>query len=74
MSASELNFLKLENQKLREYLHLFELEIEFRQRIREIKENFSNSDDVNRFVRPLLDRLEKISYAKTSLKKELGLK
>ena len=74
MNSSELQFLKLENEKLREYIYLFELEIEFRQRINEIKENFLNSDDVNRLVTPLIDRLEKISSDKTYLKNEIRLK
>ena len=74
MSVSELNFLKLENEKLREYINLFKLEIEFKQRINEIRENFSNSGDANRLVNPLINRLEQITFEKTCLKKELQLK
>lgn len=74
MSVSELNFLKLENEKLREYINLFKLEIEFKQRINEIQENFSNSEDANHLVNPLINHLEKIAYEKSCLKKELRLK
>ena len=74
MSAQEINFIKLENEKLRQYIHLFELEIEFRQRILEIKGNFSNPDDANRIINPIINRLEKIISEKTILKKELRLK
>ena len=74
MSPQEINFVKLENEKLRQYIHLFELEVEFRQRIFEIKENYSNPDDANRIVNPIINRLEKIASEKTILKKELRLK
>ena len=74
MSVSELNFLKLENEKLRKYINLFKLEIEFKQRINEIQENFPNSEDTNHLVNPLINRLEQITFEKTCLKKELQLK
>ena len=73
MIMSEINFLKVENEKLRQYVYLFELEIEFRRRIFEIKENFANSNDANLLVNPLINRLEKIVSEKTNLKKELRL-
>ena len=72
--STEINFLRLENEKLRQYIYLFELEIDFRQRIIEIKENFSNTEDAIHLVNPLLNRLEKIISEKTSLKHELLLK
>ena len=74
MSIPEIHFLKLENKKLRQFIYLFELEIEFKQRISEINENFLNSEDASQLVKPLINRLEKITSEKTSLKKELQLK
>ena len=74
MSISEINFLRMENEKLRQYIYLFELEIEFRRRIIEIKENFSNIDDAIHLVNPLKNRLDRIISEKTSLKEELQLK
>ena len=74
MSIPEIHFLKLENKKLRQFIYLFELEIEFKQRISEINENFLNSEDASQLVKPLINRLEKITSEKTSLKKELRLK
>ena len=74
MIVSEINFLRIENKKLRQYLYLFECEIEFTQRILEIKQNFSDPNDVNHLISPLIDRLEKISSEKINLKKELQLK
>ena len=74
MSIAEINFLKLENEKLRQYLYLFELEIEFKQRIFEINKNFLNSGNADHLVKPLINRLEKIISEKTDLKKELQLK
>ena len=74
MSNSEINFLRFENEKLRQYIYLFELEIDFKQRIIEIKKNFSNSDDLSHLVNPLINRLQKITAEKIILKKELKLK
>ena len=74
MNISEINLLRFENEKLRQYIYLSELEIKFRQRIIEINENFSKSEDANHLVNPLINRLEKITSEKTSLKKELKLK
>ena len=74
MTIPEINFLRMENEKLRQYIYLFECEMEFRQRILEIKQNFSNPEDTSILVNPLINRLEKISVEKVTLKKELKLK
>ena len=74
MTIPEINFLRMENEKLRQYIYLFECEREFRQRILEIKQNFSNPEDTSILVNPLINRLEKISVEKVTLKKELKLK
>ena len=70
---SEINSLKLENQKLRNYISLIFSEIEFSKRIAEIKQNFQDSPDSQRIIVPILDRLSKIKSEKLDLEKELNL-
>ncbi|MBT5200920.1 MAG: hypothetical protein HOK63_03795 [Thaumarchaeota archaeon] len=70
---SEINSLKLENQKLRNYILLIFSEIEFSKRIAEIKQNFQDSPDSQRIIVPILDRLSKIKSEKLDLEKELNL-
>ena len=71
--SSEIECLKYENQKLREYISLVSAQIELTQRIREIKQNFTNPSDSERLTVPILDRLSKIHYEKSLLEKELNL-
>ena len=70
---SEIDSLKLENQKLRNYISLIFSEIEFSKRITEIKQNFQDSPDSQRIIVPILDRLSKIKSEKLDLEKELNL-
>ncbi|PBO84686.1 MAG: hypothetical protein COA77_08015 [Thaumarchaeota archaeon] len=70
---SEIEFLKLENQKLRNYILLEVSEIEFKNRVDEIKQNFQNSADLERLIVPILDRIEKIKSEKLSIASELNL-
>ncbi|MBU26546.1 MAG: hypothetical protein CMO15_00535 [Thaumarchaeota archaeon] len=72
-NSSDLEFLKIENQKLRNYIILIQSEIEFTQRVDEIKLNFTKSSDSERIIVPILDRISKIQFEKTSLEKELNL-
>lgn len=72
-TLSEINSLKLENQKLRNYILLIFSEIEFSKRIAEIKQNFQDSPDSQRIIVPILDRLSKIKSEKLDLEKELNL-
>ncbi len=72
-NSSDLEFLKIENQKLRNYIILIQSEIEFTQRVDEIKLNFTKSSDSERIVVPILDRISKIQFEKMSLEKELNL-
>ena len=71
---SEMESLKLENKKLRNYISLIFAEIELTQRIHEIKENFVNPDDSERIILPILERVSKIKSEKISLDQELNLK
>jgi hypothetical protein len=70
---SEIDLLKSENQKLRNYIALVSAEIEFKQRITEIQQNFVNSSESERIIKPILDRIAKISSEKLSLEEELNL-
>jgi len=73
MSSSELDSIKSENQKLRNYISLVYAEIELSRRLFEIKENFTNSDDSKRITVPILNRISKIKSEKESLENELNL-
>ena len=70
---SEIESLKSENQKLRNYISLVFAEIELTQRVDEIKENFENSPDSERIITPILDRISKIKSEKILLEQELYL-
>jgi hypothetical protein len=69
----EIEFLRSENQKLRNYISLVYAEIELTQRVIEIKENFVNSPDSKRLITPILNRISKIKSEKLSLEQELHL-
>ena len=73
MGSSELDSIKSENQKLRNYISLVYAEIELSQRLFEIKENFTNSNDSKRITMPILNRISKIKSEKESLENELNL-
>jgi hypothetical protein len=70
---SDIESLKSENQKLREYISLISSEIEFNNRVHEIKQNFKDSPDLERLIVPILDRINKIKTEKSSLETELNL-
>jgi len=70
---SEIESLKSENQKLRNYVSLVLSEIELTQRVSEIKQNFANSPDSKHIITPILDRISKIQFEKLFLEQELHL-
>lgn len=70
---SDIESLKSENQKLREYISLISSEIEFNDRVHEIKQNFKDSPDLERIIVPILDIINKIKSEKSSLATELNL-
>lgn len=74
MTSSEIDSLQSENQKLRNYISLVLAELELTQRVNEIKENFVNSNDSERIIVPILDRITRIQLEKLPLEKELNLK
>ena len=69
----EIESIKSENQKLRNYISLVYAEIELMQRVAEIKENFVNPDDSKRLITPILERIFKIKAEKLDLEEELDL-
>jgi hypothetical protein len=70
---SEMDLLKSENLKLRNYISLISAEIQLMQRIFEIKQNFTNPVESERITVPILDRLSKMKSEKQVLKNELNL-
>ena len=70
---SEIDSIKSENQKLRQYISLINAELELTQRVFEIKQNFANSPDSERLIKPILDRIAKIQSEKLPLQNELNL-
>ena len=70
---SEIESLKSENQKLRNYISLVLSEIELTQRVSEIQQNFVNSLDSKLIIMPILDRISKIKSEKLLLEHELHL-
>lgn len=67
------NLVIIENKKLRNYISLLHAEHELVQRVAEIRQNFSNSDDSERIIEPILNRIAKINSEKLALGKELKL-
>ena len=55
------------------YKHLITAEIELLQRILEIRQNFSGSDDLERLVEPIIRRITQISSEKRLIEKNLFL-
>ena len=70
---TEIDSIKSENQKLRQYISLINAELELSQRVYEIKQNFANSPDSERIIQPILDRITKIQSEKLPLQNELNL-
>ncbi|ARS64745.1 hypothetical protein NMSP_1129 [Candidatus Nitrosomarinus catalina] len=55
------------------YKHLITAEIELLQRILEIRQNFSGSDDLERLVEPIVRRITQIRSEKRLIEKNLFL-
>ena len=70
---SEIESLKSENQKLRNYISLVFAELELTQRVGDIKQNFVNSSDSERIIVPIIDKISKIKSEKLYFEKELHL-
>ncbi len=72
-NMSEIESLKSENQKLRNYISLVLAEIELTHRVSEIKQNFVNSSDSERIISPILNKISKIKSEKLTLEQEMHL-
>ena len=57
---SEIESMKSENQKLRNYISLVISEIELKERVNEIKQNFESLSDSEQITAPILDRFIKL--------------
>jgi hypothetical protein len=73
MNMSEIDSLKSENLKLRNYISLVLAENQLTQRIFEIKQNFTTSPESERIIMPISDRISKIRSEKQTLENELNL-
>lgn len=73
MDESEIDSIKSENKKLRNYISLISAEVELSQRLHEIKQNFSDSPDSKRLTVPILDRITRIKSEKSILENDLNL-
>ena len=73
MNMSEMDSLKSENLKLRNYISLVLAENQLTQQIFEIKQNFTNSRESERIIMPISDRISKIRSEKQILENELNL-
>lgn len=66
INLDDVEDLKIENQKLRNYITLIVSEIEFSKRVDEIQQNFPKSSDSERIIEPIMKRISKIRHEKTS--------
>lgn len=55
------------------YKSLISAEIELIQRILEIRQNFSNSDDIQRIIEPIMQRIHQIRKEKSDIENNLNL-
>ena len=70
---SENNLQKSALEQFNNYKTLISAEIELIQRILEIRQNFSGSDDVGRLVEPIMRRIVQIRSEKLVIEKSLCL-
>ena len=70
---SENNLQKSTLEQFDNYKTLISAEIELIQRILEIRQNFSDSDDMDRLVEPIMRRIVQIRSEKSVIEKSLCL-
>ena len=70
---SEIDSLKSENLKLRNYVSLVLSENQLTQRNFEIRQNFTNSRESECIIMPISDRISKIRSEKQTLENESNL-
>ena len=64
---------KWKKEQFENYKTLISVEIELIQRILEIRQNFSGSDDVDRLIEPIMRRIIQIRSEKSVIEKTLCL-
>ncbi|MSV26807.1 MAG: hypothetical protein CK527_01725 [Nitrosarchaeum sp.] len=65
--------LKKENKHLKKFISLVLAEMELTQRTVQIKENFLNSDDSMRIIKPILERISLLKTERMELQSTLFL-
>ena len=70
---NDIESLRKENQNLRKYISLVLAEMELIQRVGEIKQIFLNSDDSERIITPILERISRIKSERSDLQSSISL-
>ena len=73
MTESEKTLLKSTVEQFDNYKSLISAEIELIQRILELRQNFSNSDDIQRIIEPIMQRIHQIRKEKSVIENNLNL-
>ncbi|MDC0209049.1 hypothetical protein OAJ90_05380 [Nitrosopumilus sp.] len=73
MMDSQNNLQKSDLEQFDKYKTLISAEIELIQRILEIRQNFSESDDLDRLVEPIMRRIVQVRSEKSVIEKSLCL-
>ncbi len=73
MTESEKTLSKSTVEQFDNYKSLISAEIELIQRILELRQNFSNSDDIQRIIEPIMQRIYQIRKEKSVIENNLNL-
>ena len=73
MTESEKTLSKSTVEQFDNYKSLISAEIELIQRILELRQNFSNSDDIQRIIEPIMQRIHQIGKEKSVIETNLNL-
>ncbi len=73
MTEPEKTLSKSTLKQFDNYKSLISAEIELIQRILELRQNFSNSDDIQRIIEPIMQRIHQIRKEKSVIENNLNL-
>ncbi len=73
MTETEKTLSKSTLEQFDNYKSLISAEIELIQRILELRQNFSNSDDMQRIIEPIMQRIYQIRKEKSVIENNLNL-
>ncbi|MGB0724228.1 MAG: hypothetical protein ACPGN7_02380 [Nitrosopumilus sp.] len=73
MTEPEKTLSKSTLEQFDNYKSLISAEIELIQRILELRQNFSNSDDIQRIIEPIMQRIYQIRKEKSVIENNLNL-